>query len=171
MSEQPVTNVTENEDTENNQPQEDSLDAAALQGTIGHLPDESQRGHVDNASQLLGAGSSEVSVTEDTHEQPRKRAKRIIRSMPGSSCLRCKVKKTKCEPSDIKERTCKRYVILICTERTGYLIMISVPGLQLYRCESGNHECQYPTQRCKFREADHWTRVYYYGCDPSLYTR
>jgi hypothetical protein len=135
MSEQPVTNVTENEDTEENQPREDSLDAAALQSTIGHLPNESQGGHVGNVPQPLGAGSSEVSVTEDSHgsshEQPRKRAKRIIRSMPGSSCLRCKVKKTKCEPSDIKERTCKRYVILICTKRTGYLIMISVPGLQL----------------------------------------
>lgn len=134
MSEQLVTNVTENEDTEENQPREDSLDAGAAQGTTGYQPDESQGGHVGSASQLLGAGSSEVSVTEDSHgshEQPRKRAKRVIRSMPGSSCLRCKVKKTKCEPSDIKERTCKRYVILICIRRTGYLIMISVPGLQL----------------------------------------
>lgn len=134
MSEQPVTNVTENEDTEENQPREDGLNDAAAQGTIGYLPGESQGGHIGSASQLLGAGSSEVSVAEDSHgshEQPRKRARRVIRSMPGSSCLRCKVKKTKCEPSDIKERTCKRYAILTCIGRTGYLIMISVPGLQL----------------------------------------
>ncbi|KFZ11663.1 hypothetical protein V501_04630 [Pseudogymnoascus sp. VKM F-4519 (FW-2642)] len=125
MSEQPVTNVTENEDTEENQPREDGLNDAAAQGTIGYLPGESQGGHIGSASQLLGAGSSEVSVAEDSHgshEQPRKRARRVIRSMPGSSCLRCKVKKTKCEPSDIKERTCKR-------------------------CEYGEHECQYPIQK------------------------
>lgn len=114
MSEQSVTNVTENGDTEGIQPRQDNPDAAALQSTLG------QERHVGNASQVLGAGTPDVSVTEESHgssnEQPRKRAKRVIRSMPGSSCLRCKVKKTKCEPSDFKERTCKRYVNRISTE-------------------------------------------------------
>ena len=128
MSEQSVTNVTDNGDTEGIQPRQDNPNAAALQSTIGQEPNESQGRHVGNASQVLGAGTPEVSVTEESHgsshEQPRKRAKRVIRSMPGSSCLRCKVKKTKCEPSDFKERTCKRYVNRISSEKTGYLVMI-----------------------------------------------
>lgn len=126
MSGRPVTNVTENGDTEGNQPRQDNLDGTELQITTGRRSNESQ--HLGNASQLLGAGSPEVSVAgeshESSHEQPRKRAKRGIRSVPGSSCLRCKVKKTKCEPSDIKERICKRYVGRISTERIGYLYMI-----------------------------------------------
>ncbi|KFY78355.1 hypothetical protein V498_09127, partial [Pseudogymnoascus sp. VKM F-4517 (FW-2822)] len=111
MSEQLVTNVTENGDTVAGLPRQDCPDFAAPQGTIGNLPSESQGRHDDNTSQPLVVESPEVTVTEKSHdsphEQPRKRAKRVVRSMPGSSCLRCKVKKTKCELSEVKERTCK----------------------------------------------------------------
>lgn len=128
MSEQSAARVSERGNSEGHQPLQDDPDAAAFQGGIGHLPNENQERDVGNASQLLGAGSREVSITEESHgsshEQPRKRAKRSIRSMPGSSCLRCKVKKTKCEPSDTKERTCKRYVDRISTYKDGYLVIV-----------------------------------------------
>lgn len=128
MPEQSVTNVTENADSEGNRPRHDSADDAILQGNREHRSNESEGRDVSNTSQLLGSGSSEVSVAQESHgalhEQPRKRAKRVIRSMPGSSCLRCKVKKTKCEPSEVKERICKRYVSYLSVEETDYLVIV-----------------------------------------------
>ncbi|KFX96405.1 hypothetical protein O988_05343 [Pseudogymnoascus sp. VKM F-3808] len=127
MSEQHATNMTGNGNVGGDQNQQQGgPEAAVVQKIIGNQANGSHEKDIGGSSQSLGAGSPEVSVAEESHgnlhEQPRKRAKRIVRSMPGSSCLRCKVKKTKCEPSDTKERICKR-------------------------CESGNHECQYPIQR------------------------
>lgn len=128
MSEQLATNVTENGDTEGNRPRQDSADSAVLHGSREHRSNESQGREVSNASQLLGSESSDISVAQESygalHEQPRKRAKRVIRSMPGSSCLRCKVKKTKCEPSEVKERICKRYVNCLTIESADYLFII-----------------------------------------------
>ncbi|KFY08487.1 hypothetical protein V492_06182 [Pseudogymnoascus sp. VKM F-4246] len=110
MSEQLVTDVTENSDPD-----------AALQATIAHQENENQEGNVSSASQLPRAGSSDASVTDQSHltshEQPRKRTKRVQNSY-GSSCQRCKDKKTKCEPSNVTD-VCKR-------------------------CASGNHECVQP---------------------------
>jgi hypothetical protein len=106
--------------------QQSGPEAAVVQKIIGNQANGSHEKDIGGSSQSLGAGSPEVSVAGESHgnshEQPRKRAKRIVRSMPGSSCLRCKVKKTKCEPSDTKERICKRYVNRISTKKQVALL-------------------------------------------------
>lgn len=84
---------------------QEERDVSEQQGDDGHDGDEDHDGQRDVS---MSEEPNEATAPDD--RTPKKRTRRQFpgRNLPKTSCMRCKLKKMRCEASENQERICKR---------------------------------------------------------------